>query len=734
MRVTKIHASNAFSFGIAKASLTIDNLSSGLTLLVGPNGGGKTNVIRVVETIGRYLDDDLRGSQSLTPPAPNVLTPHEGSVLEIDVQFEENSEQAAIIHAAWVQTISQRSDNGMPRQIPYTNADGKSQTMQPSEAILEKYDQNMAHQVEEAMDFAPFLIGSVRLTVDRMDPFSPRVEYIFRVDGRQHILVLRGGNPGDGVIWEGGQYSKFKNASDTDGLIDETTKADLIKFLAGEAETFPALNLPTFGRFLDGASQGSAIGTEWKPNQGKAVSKWRAEFKRRLGWADERSADGRPVDIARVVRQLISRGIVCVRNWDFESKSDLTGNALGPGDLLAKLDLPAYLLIHKNGDAAMRAQFEETQTWFRKMCGASLDVRLEPHINEGITSYQPSSAADQSLSGSAVLTPGEIRHHAAIVSDRDIPLDLSGSGRDRLAILAAILTHSKADQIVLLDEPETHVHPALQSRISETMARTRRQFVVTTHSPSLVNGVGLDQVIRLTKDRREKTTASQVSERVLGSDMWTNLAPDKRWHNPDDLMFIFARLVVWVEGPRDAAVMPVWFDQICGAGSTDRLGVRFQPAGGYKGILPRAKLAQAFGIKWVSLFDADVLSDKGADRKDRAEVAGAWVEMGQKFSGIHFAVGDLDLLKPIPRKSKRRVYFCGTAPDPAKDGEGMPTAASSLETLSIFRECMPQLDESIRGSPQAYRRIATEHPIDARLRTEFPQLETMCETIKILAK
>jgi predicted ATP-binding protein involved in virulence len=87
--------------------------------------------------------------------------------------------------------------------------------------------------------------------------------------------------------------------------------------------------------------------------------------------------------------------------------------------------------------------------------------------------------------------------------------------------------------VILIDEPETHLHPRWQQRILTNLDKIfpNVQFVITTHSPQIITTVKKEQVIVLTDDNAATPVGNTFGEpsnyvltHVLGVDARPPLA------------------------------------------------------------------------------------------------------------------------------------------------------------------------------------------------------------------
>lgn len=79
------------------------------------------------------------------------------------------------------------------------------------------------------------------------------------------------------------------------------------------------------------------------------------------------------------------------------------------------------------------------------------------------------------------------------------------------------------DGVVLIDEIEIHLHPEWQARITEALTTTfpSAQFIVTTHSPHVVQNAKSNQIIALVPDTNGTVGVKELPENGLGYSAWT---------------------------------------------------------------------------------------------------------------------------------------------------------------------------------------------------------------------
>lgn len=193
------------------------------------------------------------------------------------------------------------------------------------------------------------------------------------------------------------------------------------------------------------------------------------------------------------------------------------------------------------------------------------------------------------------------------VSDGVIhPIDKLSSGeKSLLGLMYFVRRLSASGGVLLLDEPEQHLHPTLQAALFEAMKALadRAQVIVVSHSPNLISAVpvtgllevlpasdsGVNQIVRL---------ASQPNKMGLLAELGLT---------PAQVLQVDGLLVV--EGKTDQQFLSAVFPVEAGR-------VHFLVAGDSGQVLAAHKTLSglSLGLPWLCLRDRDLLTDEERSR------------------------------------------------------------------------------------------------------------------------
>jgi len=176
----------------------------------------------------------------------------------------------------------------------------------------------------------------------------------------------------------------------------------------------------------------------------------------------------------------------------------------------------------------------EEHEWFTKSKAISDDAQSKVDFNKNEVFKELKKRTDSfgldevNLSIIDSLAPFDSSFLSASKELLDLPIKNLGSGIEMivsLLFLETLASLSKEKLLILIDEPELHLHPKLQDRLADYLWNLSRgenghQVFVTTHSPIFYkNSIGRDGVKTFVTNKDENSKIS-VSEMSLDSGLF----------------------------------------------------------------------------------------------------------------------------------------------------------------------------------------------------------------------
>ncbi len=173
----------------------------------------------------------------------------------------------------------------------------------------------------------------------------------------------------------------------------------------------------------------------------------------------------------------------------------------------------------------------------------------------------------------------------------------------------SIALHPDARPLLLIEDPETRLHPIMLSVAWGLLEQLPLQRITTTNSGDLLSLVPVEQICRLVRES-SKVAAYSIGPQGMSSEDSRRIAFHIRYSRPSSL---FARCWLLVEGETE-----VWLlNQLA-----RQCGYNFESEGikviefAQSGLKPLVRFARQMGIEWHVLVDGD-----DAGRKYAATVA-----------------------------------------------------------------------------------------------------------------
>lgn len=185
---------------------------------------------------------------------------------------------------------------------------------------------------------------------------------------------------------------------------------------------------------------------------------------------------------------------------------------------------------------------------------------------------------------------------------RRVTIDRLGQGFRRIFTMLLYIFHPEYP-IVMIDEPETHLHPAMVERLLWAMQNSQgSQILFTTHSPLFVTPMTLPQVFRVIKNEQSTQTFHFNHHYYDAQRLLQEL-------NADNLEMFFADQVIMVEGMSDKLLLRGLIDNFY-QGDKDIKVIQMQGKGNVKIY---ADLLNIFQIPFSIVLDKDIFYNHGLD-------------------------------------------------------------------------------------------------------------------------
>lgn len=229
-------------------------------------------------------------------------------------------------------------------------------------------------------------------------------------------------------------------------------------------------------------------------------------------------------------------------------------------------------------------------------------------------------------------------------------LNQNSLGYNNLLYIASILAELTLDdedegeplfKLLLIEEPEAHLHPQLQIRLLNHLKSVAKQnknvqIIVTTHSTVLTSSVELESIIHLSKSPIPVATPLRTCGLQTASSQFIN-----RWLDVTKSNLLFANGVILVEGIAEQMIIPtlakiILKDQKEGHKSLEDIGVSIINLNGI--------YFKHFMQLYCNVANSDDIEDEAIGENIPIRCAG---------------ITDLD-----PPKTIKKIV-----PDPEKDGE-----------------------------------------------------------------
>src|SRR5574344_699138 len=142
------------------------------------------------------------------------------------------------------------------------------------------------------------------------------------------------------------------------------------------------------------------------------------------------------------------------------------------------------------------------------------------------------------------------------IYEDSLPLASKGKGRESIIKTKMMIKARKEASVIGIEEPENHLSPeGMREMITLIQEENEgRQLILTSHSSKIVSGVGLKDVVLLSKDSQDSMTLSKLDHET--SDYFRCLPNDNL------LYFVLAKKVILVEGPSESLYLERFYEKM----------------------------------------------------------------------------------------------------------------------------------------------------------------------------
>ncbi|WP_159851388.1 ATP-dependent endonuclease [Brevundimonas sp. G8] len=261
----------------------------------------------------------------------------------------------------------------------------------------------------------------------------------------------------------------------------------------------------------------------------------------------------------------------------------------------------------------------------------------------------------------------------------------SSGERQLLTYLLAIYALDIRDALIVIDEPELHLHPrwqkALLNLFEQLSAETGNQFIMATHSPTFISPTSIQYVSRVFAEKQRSRVVRLEPKGLPGTKHRFDAI-----NSQNNERIFFADIVVLVEGPSDRMVMEALLAsreaKAGGGGAT----VEVVAVHGKMMFGHYTSLLKACGVRSILVADFDYIQQIGTD--DIKSM------MGVNAKKVKEAIGD-----PSSIDGEKIVSMFDAT---IKEGKWVGSSEEWERIKSIRTKLKPNLSVEERGSINAF--------------------------------
>ena len=612
MKLRYFRAKNVLSFGYEEVMLEFGPFS----VIAGPNDSGKTNLFRALGLIEQAFDYGQIRSEEIIFKGENERTLH----LEIGIELDDIELEllAKLIICSEIMRMASEGKDGIVSDKHWRN-------------ILLNYGYQMLLKSLRCLSFI--------LSKDELRLSEPKM--VIQVSDEPGLFVNRQSQLSNTNQEFGGQrislgeeiinnfYSTFGSPSeiDADSILRDSKKL---------SDRSPALKEVFKGK-LEGSPnkaadlQGGDLNNILSNFRGEPILNDLPRFFELRGIKKDR------LYVWEILEQMYTTSFVRLKELRFlpsnsaYSNSNKDSKVLLLGSHLAK----RLFLLTSSGTRKDRRKYGKIQEKFRDLTGSEFDIAVhgkEVDVSEvELGVMMPSSGGSSYPSGPEFTSLGvrketkkQLVNEAFIQIIKDnypVTIEQTASGLYEILFLLTVVI-GETEKILLLDEPELHLHPTMQKRILDLLSKSgteeKNQIILITHSPYLVSAAEKESTWRFTNPPNgtrvhniDKALSELESQEKKNVDVKLLSITDAR-------SLLFSRGVILVEGPSDKIVIEQvdrFLSEKEKGANIDENEWQILDVGGKKSLPSFILLCRMLDVPSTAILDYDALMHKDCSIK-----------------------------------------------------------------------------------------------------------------------
>lgn len=627
MKVSSLHVSNLLSF--YNFNLTFQD---GLTVIVGANGSGKTNAIKVLELITKLLEwsDNAgrlnRTSRTLTEDflASYAQASHDNTppntpiTIELGLEFTTDVEKKRIVSFLKAAVLIDLLDD-----LPTLRMIDKTR-------LVEWVSNEISENKLESLFTGTLIFSHTGLTNAQ---WESRYRFKFTNDDSEFAydwILLSSAFHYSLVSANSEEISDISIHPTTvkEAIFGDTSPAPGESWLPDPLPKFSLgmLCLPVEQKLANFSIQ---TNTESYYKQYEPIR----EASKYLDLPSPGVMGQSTYGFARALNLNIREGLVIVgeqfRGIGMEKvihqSASTDNNAESDADQFHPHDpafLPLRLFQLKNGATPKeRKAFADIQELFTQLApGRHFDISMtigEPFLSSatsirvGQVQLTPSECSESSSASRGQIVSIVAWNEKDKEPLRERPIQVFGAGTWEALVLAEALI-SPDESLIALDEPGATFHPTWQNVLTKKLERQNRQCLLITHSPNLVPmNTERDLCSLVHFSIKEKATQTHRLPENLENERVAKITRQFA-HSAEARALLFCRGAILVEGGTEFGALPIWFENSKTAKAPIERGgpiehnFAFYDVQGDTNFGNLVTVLECFGIPWVIVCDGAV--------------------------------------------------------------------------------------------------------------------------------